>query len=190
MDFGDILNQWDEMQQKSRREEKKRRASSASHKKANADWVEKQTQEEMDTAPQKTSAPRIHADMEKWLNLYGTVDKDTLCKEEGERRMYTSVRELEAMREDATIDLHGLTRDEADKRLRAFITDCTAQKFKKILIIHGKGIHSEGNAPALQALVKCFLEQDKRLGRSGHPPAKDGGNGATWVILKNHDLEH
>ena len=34
------------------------------------------------------------------------------------------------------------------------------------------------------AMVKMFIEQDKRLGTSGHPDRNNGGNGATWVLIK------
>ena len=32
--------------------------------------------------------------------------------------------------------------------------------------------------------VRLFIEQDKRLGSSGHPDRNNGGTGATWVLLK------
>ncbi len=188
MDFGNILDQWD-ARQKGAQKQKAQNAPNVSHKKANADWIERQA----GAAPAEhkiQDAEHFGNQMKQWLDRHGTVDKDKLCKEASERRAYTSVRALENMREDAAIDLHGLTQDEAEKRLRAFIADCCAKKFKKILIIHGKGIHTGGNdEPVLRALVKRFLEHDKRLGRSGHPATRDGGNGATWVMLKNHEPE-
>ena len=32
--------------------------------------------------------------------------------------------------------------------------------------------------------ARLFIEQDKRLGSSGHPDRREGGNGATWVLLR------
>ena len=56
---------------------------------------------------------------------------------------------------------------------------------KKVLIVHGKGIHTHGNDPVLGELVRKFIERDKRCGTSGHPKMKsEGGTGVTWVILK------
>jgi DNA-nicking Smr family endonuclease len=33
-------------------------------------------------------------------------------------------------------------------------------------------------------MVREFIECDKRLGASGHPDARLGGSGATWVAIK------
>ena len=64
-------------------------------------------------------------------------------------------------------------------------TPTEAKKIKKVLIIHGKGIHTTGTDPVLGKLVRSFIERDKRCGASGHPKNKaEGGTGATWIILK------
>ena len=69
--------------------------------------------------------------------------------------------------------------------LNSFITDCKRRGLKKVMIIHGKGIHTSGTDPVLGKLVRSFIERDKRCGTSGHPKNKaEGGTGATWVILK------
>ena len=96
-------------------------------------------------------------------------------------RSLTYIRE---MTPEARIDLHGLTKEDAWQRLNAFVGDCVARGLKKILIIHGKGNHSHGSDPVLGPMVKSFIEQDKRLGTSGHPDKFMGGNGATWVMIK------
>ena len=89
------------------------------------------------------------------------------------------------MKPEAYLDLHGLHQDQARESLDRFITDCKARGYRKVLIIHGKGIHSSGSDPVLGELVRRFIEQDKRCGASGHPKTKaEGGSGATWVLLK------
>ena len=89
------------------------------------------------------------------------------------------------MKCEAFLDLHGLHQDEAEVRLTNFITDCKNRGLKKVMIIHGKGIHTTGTDPVLGKLVRSFIERDKRCGTSGHPKNKaEGGTGATWVILK------
>ena len=89
------------------------------------------------------------------------------------------------MNPEARLDLHGLHQDEAQESLDRFITDCKARGLRKVLIIHGKGIHSSGSDPVLGELVRRFIEHDKRCGASGHPKTKaEGGSGATWVLLK------
>lgn len=122
--------------------------------------------------------------MDVWLRRYGTEDKDSALDSEAtavspsERR-----RQLRAMRSEAVLDLHGLTRDEAWYRLESFFADCVRRNLQKVLIIHGKGTHSEDD-PVLAPLVKLFIEQNRHAGESGHPAKEEGGSGSTWVLLK------
>ncbi len=123
--------------------------------------------------------------MNQWLNRYGTIDKDKISEEQKERLKLYDRNHLLNMAPEAQLDLHGLHQDEAQRSLDRFITDCKARGLKKVLIIHGKGIHSKGSDPVLGELVRRFIEHDKRCGTSGHPKTKaEGGNGATWVLLK------
>lgn len=123
--------------------------------------------------------------MNQWLNRYGTVDKDKVAEETVERKKYTDKNYLMNMKPEAVIDLHGLHQDEARNCLDTFVTNCKRKGLKKILIIHGKGIHTSGTDPVLGELVRRFIEQDKRCGASGHPKTQqEGGTGATWVLLK------
>ena len=87
------------------------------------------------------------------------------------------------MRCEAVIDLHGCTRDEAWSRLESFFADCRRRGLQKVLIIHGKGTHSDGGSVLLQ-VVKQFLEQNRHAGESGLSRKEDGGSGSTWVLLK------
>ena len=41
------------------------------------------------------------------------------------------------------IDLHGYTLDEANKKIDLFISECFSEFVNKIIVITGKGIHSE-----------------------------------------------
>lgn len=183
MDFGDILSQWDNSQKK----QPPRKGTQVSHKKANAP-----TKEEKEAARQGYSWEQIMEQdskkkmnpMEIWLNRHGTVDKDKISEEAEKNERLHNIDYLKSLAPEATIDLHQLTRDEAWSRLTNFVNDCYRRNMKKILIIHGKGIHSNGSDPVLGPMVKLFIEQDKRLGTSGHPDRNHGGNGATWVIIK------
>ena len=44
-----------------------------------------------------------------------------------------------------SLDLHGYTLDEANKKVESFITDCFDQKVSKITIVTGKGLHSQND---------------------------------------------
>ena len=44
-----------------------------------------------------------------------------------------------------SIDLHGFTLDEANKKVESFITDSFHQKVSKVIIVTGKGLHSQND---------------------------------------------
>ena len=191
MDKNDILNRWDKIQSEEKRKQKESGKNQVSHKKANAP-----TKEEKALAEEKDFNKRLEKQineqnstqinpMELWLRRYGTIDKDKLSEETQERQKFQDRNYLVSMKCEAFLDLHGLHQDEAESRLNNFITDCKNRGLKKVMIIHGKGIHTSGTDPVLGKLVRSFIERDKRCGASGHPKNKaEGGTGATWVILK------
>ena len=198
MDFGDILNQWDELCSKEEKAQKERNrginkprprlpnapslsGNQAASKKdkvsQDCDFAEEVFQEE--------SLPRVNP-MDLWLRRYGVIDKDSLAREVEERERNQNREYLKKMPVGAKIDLHGLTRDEAWERLDNFIGDCCRRGIEKVLIVHGKGHHSKErtDVSVLSSMVRTFVELDRRLGASGHPDKKLGGNGATWAIIK------
>lgn len=183
MDFGDILNQWDSMQSDKIKKQKESGKNQISHKKANAPTREEKEMahaSEFDKSINKSINP-----MELWLRRYGTIDKDKIAEEQDERSNQFDRNYLINMRPEARLDLHGLHQDEAEERLNYFISDCVQRGLHKVIIIHGKGIHTTGTDPVLGELVRKFIEHDRRCGMSGHPKTKqEGGTGATWVILK------
>ena len=122
MNFGDILEQWDK-QQKQSSASSKRRDSSAQQKKS------------LYEQKMKEDSERVANPMEVWMRRYGVIDKDAVA-EEFEYRSKVENREfLRNMRPEETIDLHGLTRDEAWARLDAFVASCKNRGLRKILII-------------------------------------------------------
>ena len=184
MDMNDILNQWDKVQADKIRKQKESGKNQVSHKKPNAPTpeekeLEKSRMQNFDEENNKKINP-----MELWLRRYGTVDKDKMIEETEQRLKENDRNHLRNMRIEARIDLHGLRQDEAELRLNSFISDCQRKGIRKILIVHGKGIHTTGSDPVLGELVRKFIEHDKRLGMSGHPDRNMGGNGATWVYIK------
>lgn len=177
MDMGDILAQWDNIKKQEKKAAREAvRAPQVSHKKANAG--------EKAPVTKPKSQPKINP-MEYWLNRYGTVDKDKIAEESVERTKQQDREYVLNMKPEAYLDLHGLHQDEARIQLDNFITNCKARSLRKVMIIHGKGIHTSGTDPVLGELVRRFIEIDSRCGTSGHPKNKaEGGNGATWIILK------
>ena len=180
MDFGAILDQWDRLQKEVKG--RGRGENSVSGKKANA--PKKNEAPSNCSGEESGFAKRINPE-EAWLRRYGVIDKDKIAAEEAERNRTRSQFYVKNLPIEAKIDVHGLTREEAMDKLTIFVGDCIKHGLRKILIVHGKGIHTTGSDPVLGEAVRKFIEQDRRCGRSGHPDRRMGGSGATWVFLKN-----
>ena len=121
--------------------------------------------------------------LNKWENQSNEVyDKDaeeenkTVSAQEKRRR-------LKNKKPDAEVDIHGQSRDEAWQTLETFFRESKSAGHEKLLIIHGKGNHSTGEA-VLKRMVLEFIEHCPFAGESGKGKAATGGEGATWVLLK------
>ena len=85
---------------------------------------------------------------------------------------------------EATIDLHGFGRFEAEDQLRAFLGGCQARGMRAVLVITGQGrrgggvirasVHEWLHAPSLRGVVSGFASAHRR----------HGGDGAIYVTLK------
>ena len=123
--------------------------------------------------------------MSELLNDYmpGSQDcreKDTPAAEDLKKARRKKLLALAPQRE---IDLHGCTVQEALQKLDLFLKTCKKDKLKKILIIHGKGHHSQ-SGPILQKRVIQFIQTCHLTGEYGFASRKQGGRGALWVILR------
>lgn len=205
MDFGDILNQWDDLcrQEAAEKKARARGTNKPRPRLPNAPSLMKEIDSDKGAASpdltftadtkkiasekKEPELPRVNP-MDLWLRRYGVVDKDSLAQEVAERERGQNREYLKKLPFGAKIDLHGLTRDEAWERLDAFIGDCSRRGIQKVLIVHGKGHHAKekSDVSILSAMVRTFVELDRRLGASGHPDKRLGGNGATWVIIKKN----
>ena len=95
-----------------------------------------------------------------------------------------------------SLDLHGFSLEEANKKVESFLNDCFEKCVSKAIIVTGKGLHSQNdkdpyrsnrfgilkysvpefikNNPELQKKIKNILDAD----------IEDGGAGAFYVFLK------
>ncbi len=99
----------------------------------------------------------------------------------------TQIAELRAgkLRVDATLDLHGDTVVPALARLRTFLVESRQLGRRCVLLIHGKGTHSEHGAPLRDAVIGELLGACSGLVHALSSAAPgDGGAGATYVALR------
>ena len=100
-------------------------------------------------------------------------------------------------RERFKFDLHGFTLDDANRKIREIIFFCKEKKYKELLIITGKGIHSTNdnnvyvskNLGKLKYSVPEFIKSDEELNKLilsvTEADIKDGGEGALLIKMKN-----
>ncbi len=82
-----------------------------------------------------------------------------------------------------TLDLHGLTVEQARVELIEFLGECEAAGIRNAIIIHGKGFRSK-EKPVIKPMVNRWLRAaDNVLAFHSAQPA-DGGSGAVYILLK------
>ena len=94
-------------------------------------------------------------------------------------------------------DLHGFTLDEANKKVKEIIINCFEKKYKEILLITGKGMHSSNEKDTyvskdlgkLKFSVPDFIKTDEELSKLtlsiSEADLKDGGEGAIIIRLRS-----
>ena len=100
-------------------------------------------------------------------------------------------------RERYKFDLHGFTLDEANNKVREIIDFCVKNKFRELLLITGKGLHSTSgkdvytskNLGKLKYSIPEFIKTNPELSEFiisiKDATKKDGGEGAIIIKLKN-----
>ena len=95
-----------------------------------------------------------------------------------------------------SLDLHGFTLEEANKRVESFITDCFNQKVSKVIIVTGKGLHSQNEKDpyiskqfgilknSVPDFIKNNLSLMAKIKSISDAEITDGGSGAFYVFLK------
>jgi DNA-nicking Smr family endonuclease len=94
-------------------------------------------------------------------------------------------------------DLHGFTLEDANKKVKDLILSGIRSKYKEILLITGKGLHSNTeedtyvskNLSKLRFSVPEFINSCDELSKFvvsiSEASLKDGGSGAILIKLKN-----
>jgi DNA-nicking Smr family endonuclease len=88
---------------------------------------------------------------------------------------------------DASLDLHGCHRSESVQKLIHFLDDSIYQGRKTVLVITGRGLHSEDGAPILRDEIEGFLADKGKnfVAEWGRAPKQYGGSGALVLFLRN-----
>lgn len=111
---------------------------------------------------------------------------EEILKEKGEesKKRVQTINELRMLRPQATLDLHQLTQDEAEKAIKEFLSECRENGIRKISIITGKGLHSEDGIGVLRSVTERVLDESGLVSEKKSAPLNAGGSGALWIILK------
>ena len=95
-----------------------------------------------------------------------------------------------------TIDLHGYSLDNANKTIEIFINNSYSNNVSKIIVVTGKGIHSQNKSnpyvskdlSILKYSVPEFIKKNKDLMKIileiKDAEIDDGGEGAFYIFLK------
>ena len=97
-----------------------------------------------------------------------------------------------------SIDLHGYTLDEANKTIEDFINKAFSENINKLIIVTGKGLHSENEKDPyvskdlgiLKYPVPEFINNNsslmKMINEITDAKIEDGGSGAFYIFLKKN----
>ena len=97
-----------------------------------------------------------------------------------------------------SIDLHGYTLDEANKTIENFINKAFSENINKLIIVTGKGLHSENEKDPyvskdlgiLKYSVPEFINNNaslmKMINEITDAKIEDGGGGAFYIFLKKN----
>ena len=99
-----------------------------------------------------------------------------------------------------SIDLHGYTLEQANKSIENFIIKSYQEKINKLIVVTGKGIHSQNekdpyvskDLSILKYSVPEFISNNKNLMKIIYEmkdaKIEDGGSGAFYIFLKKNKL--
>ena len=97
-----------------------------------------------------------------------------------------------------SLDLHGFTLEKANRAVEAFINKSFKEKINKLIVVTGKGLHSENeknpyiskDLSILKYSVPEFISKNKNLKNIIYDiqdaKIEDGGSGAFYIFLKKN----
>ncbi len=118
------------------------------------------------------------------INISDTDEYDEWTPQGQSARLARKLHKGECAIQDF-IDLHGLMEDEAEAELVEFLEQSRRRGFSCVKVIHGRGLRSPGE-PVLKLMVARLLKGalSKYVRAYATAPPRDGGLGATYVLLR------
>jgi len=119
----------------------------------------------------------------EYIDRHGVVDKDSIMQRKPNVKKIRTRKRAPRI----TLDLHGMKTIEAQQKVRLTFESSRNKGIREILIIHGRGFHSDPNeGPVLKKLVREMLENELRslVCKFQTAVPRDGGEGATLVYLR------
>ena len=134
----------------------------------------------------KKKVPLSQKDQEDWKNFL----EDTSRIPNKDQQNST-----ESKNNKFRFDLHGLTLDEANNKVKEIIKSCYERNCREILLITGKGLHSNhddiyksSDFSKLRFSVPEFVNSDPEISKMilsiGNPSQREGGEGVLLIKLK------
>ena len=128
-------------------------------------------------------------DKKDWENFISNDEKLPNKDLKNKKNVYLKIK---------SIDLHGYSLEKANKAIVKFITQSYEEKINKIIVITGKGIHSQNekdpyiskDLSILKNSVPEFISKNKDLmsiiSEIHDAKSEDGGSGAFYIYLKKN----
>ena len=128
-------------------------------------------------------------DKKDWENFLNSKDK--LIDKDIKKKINTTY-------SVKSIDLHGYTLEQANNAVENFITKSFLERINKLIVVTGKGIHSDNeknpyvskDLSILKYSVPEFISNSKKLMQMIYDikdaRVEDGGSGAFYIYLKKN----
>jgi DNA-nicking Smr family endonuclease len=88
---------------------------------------------------------------------------------------------------EATLDLHRMTIEQASHEVRQFIKEAAGYDLRTLLIVHGKGQHSDSPGVILKSYVNAWLPEFADVQAYVSAQVRHGGLGAVYVLLRKSE---
>ena len=128
-------------------------------------------------------------DKKDWLNFINSKEEVSNKDQRSEKEINFKIKK---------IDLHGYTLDEANKTIENFIIQSFSEKVNKLVVITGKGLHSNNendpyvskNLGILKYSIPEYILKNESLmsviNEITDAKIEDGGSGAFYIYLKKN----